>query len=68
MFNLIHELSNFIYLTETWAATSGVTDCQQAFIGGIAYGGYARKVCSWHYIYSVFCWNDTKVFSKYLIE
>ncbi len=46
MFNLIHELSNFIYLTETWAATSGVTDCQQAFIGGIAYGGYARKVCS----------------------
>lgn len=26
------------------AATSGVTDCQQAFIGGIAYGGYARKI------------------------
>ncbi len=50
------------------AATSGVTDCQQAFIGGIAYGGYARKVCSWYYIYSVFYWNDTKVFSKYLLE
>uniref|UniRef100_A0A0E0KYQ5 4Fe-4S ferredoxin-type domain-containing protein n=1 Tax=Oryza punctata TaxID=4537 RepID=A0A0E0KYQ5_ORYPU len=26
------------------AATSGVTDCQQAFVGGIAYGGYARKI------------------------
>ncbi|XP_040380136.1 uncharacterized protein LOC102719676 isoform X2 [Oryza brachyantha] len=26
------------------AATSGMINCQHAFIGGIAYGGYARKI------------------------
>ncbi|KAF0926454.1 hypothetical protein E2562_025299 [Oryza meyeriana var. granulata] len=33
-----------LFQSTTFPATSGVTDCQQALIGGIAYGGYARKI------------------------